>query len=165
MPLCADLGNALALAINAAGSAFGSALGKSGSSYHVEYGDQPKLWPAGATGRCHLRDGDMDVIESHAGSARTRFGFVLVFDLTNVNAKSKALALVRTGLERVLADRGQGVFTYFTDSGSPANRLGGSGEWTLRDLNPIQLESTEDQDRPAVLATIDCELWHASPTT
>lgn len=165
MPLCADLGTALALAINAGGAAFGGALGKSGSAYHVEYGDQPRLWPAGATGRCHIRDADMEVIESWTGSMKARYGFALVFDLTNVNAKSKSLALVRGGLERVLADLGTGIFSHFTDSGTPANRCPGSGEWRLRDLNPIQLEGTEDADRPGVLAIIDCELFHVSPTT
>ncbi len=165
MSLSADLGNALALAINAGGAGFGGALGKTGSSYHVEYGDQPKRWPAGATGRCLIRDGAMEPVEAFPGSASNRYGFEVWFELTDVRGKKSALALVRSGLEKVLTDQGVGIFTYFTDSGSPANRMPGSGQWELSSLTPVQPDATEDADRPGAVATIVCELWHVSPTT
>lgn len=165
MALSADLGTALALAINAGGLGFGGAIGKTGSSYHVEYGDQPKRWPAGATGRCLVRDGALEIVESFKGSARTRYGFELWFELTDVRGKKSALALVRNGLEKVLADKGLGVFAHFTDTGAPANRLPGTGEWELSDLNVLQPDSGQDQDRPTVMANVTCELWHVSPTT
>lgn len=157
-----DLRSALVSALRA-DSFVASVLGNaSGSLVHVEAGDQPDLFLEGAAGRIWCRSAGHQVIQQHETSARTRFRFDVLIDLVDLRGASNSMAVFKQGLVNVLADQGSAIFTtYFTDNGS--NRLGGSGVWLLEDLAIVPFDQQRDPDRPELLATIACELWHSTP--
>jgi len=157
-----DLRTALVAAMRA-NSAIASVVGNAtGSLVHVEGGDMPDLFLQGAQGRVWCRVGGHESQQESDASARTLFSFDVLFDLVDQRGADNALSKAKQGLMQVLADRGATIFsTYFTDNGS--NRLGGSGEWKLQNIAVVPWDQQRDPDRPEILATVTCALWHASP--
>lgn len=157
-----DLRTALVAALRA-NTALASVLGNaSGSLVHVEGSDMPDLFLQGAQGRVWCRVADHETLEEFEVSAKTRFRFDVLIDLVDMRGTANALSTARQGIMQALADKGAGIFTtYFTDNGS--NRLGGSGVWNLENIAVVPYDQQRDPDRPEILATIACELWHVSP--
>jgi hypothetical protein len=156
-----NLRNALVAALRA-DTAFASVMGDSAGTKHIEGGDQPDLFLSGAAGHAWCRPASQEELESSEDSARTRFRFEVLIQLVDLRGLGEFLGATKQGLRNTLKDKGAAIFaTYLTDTHS--NRLGGSGEWTLEDLALVPFDQLQDADRPELLATVACELWHKSP--
>ena len=160
MSFIEDLGLALQTAFRAS-SAFGTALGKTGGVLHVQYADQPKDWPKGATGRLLIRDDGFDTLEEYETSARSVFRFLADFQLKDVRGKKRAVGVALAGCRAVLANSGAAVLdTHLVDTGS--KRLGGSGEISFAPV-VADVDTLEDVDEPTVSVVISIDITHGVP--
>lgn len=154
-----ELGTALQTAMRA-DTALRTILGLfDGSTYHVEFGDQPDTFPDGHAGKVQISHTSMSPVEVYSTSQRSVFRFEARARLVDVRGQDDALSVVEKALVNIFADQGSAILdTHLVDSGS--NRLGKSGTAALEDLS---FEPTEDPDRPEVVALIAIDITHASP--
>jgi hypothetical protein len=161
MNFIGNLGLALETALKAGAAHFATALGKTGGVVHVEYADQPKDWPKGASGRCVIRDDSFDTLEDYETTARTVFKFLLTFELKDVRGKKGALAIALGGLRNVLADSGSAVLdTHLVDTGS--KRVGKSGSITFEPV-VAEHDTLADEDEPFVQVRVFIDITHVVP--
>lgn len=161
MSFISDLGDALEAAFKAGSAYFGTVLGNTGGTLHVEYGDQPTEWPQGASGRCIIRDEGFDTLEEYEASARSVFRFLCEFQLKDVRGKKRAVSVALAACRSVLGDGGVAVLdTYLVDAGS--KRLGKSGRITFE---PVVADrgTLTDEDEPVVEVRVSIDITHATP--
>jgi hypothetical protein len=156
-----ELGTAIQTAMRADAS-LQTILGAfDGSTYAVEFGDQPDTFPAGHAGRIEVMHTGKESVERFSSSERTRFMFEVRAQLLDVRGQDDAISVLEKGMANVFADWGSAILdTHLVDSAN--NRLGKSGTVVLEGLS---LEPTDDPDRPVAVATVAIELTHASPLT
>lgn len=150
-----DLGAAIVATMNDLSSAF-SALGTDGSAVFAEYASNEVNYNRGAAGTCLVRPLEEEPIPGteYSESCESIFPFELDFGLVDVLDANNARTSVQQALRTMLRDRGAQVFANLTDNGS--NRLGASG--TVRLANTV-LATTDDPDRPNLLARVEVRCW------
>lgn len=160
--LVTDLATALRDAMRA-NTALQTVLGLAdGSTYHVEAGDQPDTFIAGAAGRAWIRFAGTETYATRDTSAETGFLFSVAFELVDVRGVLAALNTVGKALVNLTADGGSTIFdSYFTDNGS--NRQAKSGRWRVVSLGIEDYDALDDRDRPVVVAQIEARCWHILP--
>lgn len=153
----ANLGEAFVTAMDANDSAF--PLGQTGSTLHAEYGDQPKDYNVGATGRCYIRFERMEIIQQFEASARVRLSYLATFHLRDVQGKDGAVSLVNNGLSTVFVNHGRTFLeTYFTSTDLGSNRLARGGRVDF-EVQAKPFDQNDNADNPEVTATLAFEGW------
>lgn len=160
MTLETDLRAALVSALRA-DATFAAVVGNSTGTVHVEGGDQPDQFLAGAAGVAYCRVLDSVALSAFEESAVTRFRFEVRIDLVDVRGANDALSKAKQGIANALRSYGSGVFALLSDAGS--NRRGASGEWRQESVDVTPLDSLLDRDRPIIRAVVTCTIGHVVP--
>lgn len=156
-----DVGSAILDTIVANAALF-PFIGFSGTDFRIEYGKQTIKYSE-HNGVCLIEPLTVQPVEDnqYEGSAQSDFPFSVTIETTDKRSRQNHVSRVGQAMRSVFGDRGDQVFTNFTDTGS--NEIGGGREMTVGASGEIV--DPRGLDFVTIETLINIRMWHKLPLT